>query len=288
MADRAPSEQNAFKVGLELFRLWSKHVGMGLSVRGCAWTLARKYLGLQSLAQLIMPEVRVLELRLPGYKDPFYARWPGSDLHITETVLVRGEYRELTKMIDRKEHVTFLDIGANIGAASVFFLSTFLNATVIAVEPDAGNAAMCSKNLAPFGPRALVRQAALWPRNAPLAFEQETLGTGTEAGVRVRESSPELMHVQGIDVPTLLAESRVNLADHRKIVMKLDAEGSERELFRDNPEWLNQIFCIAIELHDHLPGCAGCSDVFWRAVGPYVAEPKREVNDTIFVKLQPS
>jgi FkbM family methyltransferase len=286
MARRSPGEQNAFKVGVELFRIWARHVGVWLSLRGCAWTVTRKYLGAESLADRMMPAVRIVELRLPGYPYPFYARWPGSDLHIRETVLVRGEYRELTKMIDPREPVTFLDIGANIGAASVFFLQTFTNATVIAVEPDAGNAALCERNLAPFGSRAIVRQAALWPRNSPLVFERETLGTGTEAGVRVLESSSESMDVQGIDVPTLLAESGVTAADRARIVLKLDAEGSEKEIFRENTEWLRHVCCIAVELHDYLPGCAECSEVFWRAVNPYVAEPKREWNDTSFVKLR--
>ena len=40
-------------------------------------------------------------------------------------------------------------------------------------------------------------------------------------------------------------------------ILKLDIEGSERELFSKNTDWLDHVSVIIIELHDRFqPGCA--------------------------------
>ena len=53
-----------------------------------------------------------------------------------------------------------LDLGANAGYSSAYFLSCFPTASVIAVEPDTDNCKLCRTNLAQYGTRARVR---IWP-----------------------------------------------------------------------------------------------------------------------------
>jgi FkbM family methyltransferase len=249
------------------------------------WTVLRKYSRFGSLARRIMPAVRIVRLSIPDYPHPFEVRWPGSDIHIAHSILARAEYERLTNMIDRSEPIIVLDIGANVGAASAFFLNAFPNAQVIAVEPDPGNAEMCSRNVRPFGNRATVKRAALWSKNEMLTFERETLGVGTEAVVKVREARRgEAGIVQGIDVPTLLAE--ISLEGDPRIVMKIDVEGAEREIFSSNTEWLRHVDFIAIELHDYLPGAEDCREIFTKAMEPYLAEESKST-DTTFIRLRP-
>ena len=110
-----------------------------------------------------------------------------------------------------------------------------------------------------------------------------------EAGIQVRQAQhQDATVVAGLDVPSLLAQANVNLEDKPTIVMKVDVEGSEREIFRDNIGWLKYISCIAIELHDGLPGEERCSEVFFRAVGPHLVEPPRVFHETTFVRLSPA
>src|SRR5437764_750868 len=54
------------------------------------------------------------------------------------------------------------DLGANVGYFSTLVLSKFSEATVLAVEPDPGNAELCRLNLAPYGARAAVIEGAAW------------------------------------------------------------------------------------------------------------------------------
>src|SRR5690349_11515768 len=117
---KPPSEQSTIGTGWLLFQLWTKYVGAWPSVVGCLWTVLRKYTGMRSLASLMMPRLRTVQLAIPGLPQPFEVRWPGSDIHIAHSVLIRGEYAELVRMIDRSTPVVILDVGANIGAASVF------------------------------------------------------------------------------------------------------------------------------------------------------------------------
>ena len=273
--------------GFLLLRIWTRRVGLWEALRGCAWVVARKALpGDKALATDLMPRARMLELQIPGDAYPFYARWPASDLHIVYTILTRTEYAPMTAYLDSAAEIVFLDLGANIGAASRYFLETFSRARVIAVEPDAGNIAMCHRNLDPYGDRVRVIQAAVWSRNTRLIFEEDSTETGVEAGVRVREplAGEDLSaSIAAIDVPTLLSEARV--APGAQVALKIDVEGSEEEIFGgSSPDWLDEVSAIAIELHDTVR--KNCSRNFYSAIEGRLLEPAKKVGDTVFAGLK--
>jgi FkbM family methyltransferase len=154
-----------------------------------------------------------------------------------------------------------VDCGANVGYASVSFLERYPNAEVIAVEPDPGNAAMARRNLAPYGDRATVVEAAVWPFSTPLRIRRGAFGDGREWSFQVEECPPgELPDVAGIDLGRVFASRSVEL-------LKIDIEGSEIALFSGACPWLSLVRNIAIELHDH-----ECSEVFHRALAEYSYE----------------
>ncbi|HLY40842.1 MAG TPA: FkbM family methyltransferase [Terracidiphilus sp.] len=269
--------------GFLLFRLWTPRVGVWNAVRGCAWVIVRKALPDQkTLAKNVMPRPRTLELKIPGHAHPFYARWPASDLHIVYTILTRKEYAPIATYLDKAGEIVFLDLGANIGAASRYFLETFPRSRVIAVEPDAGNIAMCHMNLDPYGDRVRVLQAAAWNRNTRLIFEEGSNETGVEAGVQVREPLPgddPGTSVEAIDIPTLLSQARIST--DTQVALKIDIEGSEQEIFgASSLDWLDQVTCIAIELHDY--SRKNCSRNFYSAIEGHVTEPPSKIGDTVF------
>jgi FkbM family methyltransferase len=272
--------------GFLLLRLWTRRVGPWNALRGCAWVVARKALPDQkALAEALMPRSRTLELQIPGQLHPFYARWPASDLHIVYMVLDCREYAPLAACLESAVDIVFLDLGANVGAASRYFLETFPRARVIAVEPDAGNFAMCHRNLDPYGDRVTVMQAAVWSRETLLVFELESTEAGVEAGVRVREPFPSddlSASIAAIDIPTLLAHA--NISPDTRVALKIDVEGSEAEIFGgSNLGWLDQVSCIAIELHDQTR--KDCSRNFFAAIEGRMVEPPEEMSETVFVNL---
>ena len=274
--------------GFRLISLWTTAVGFRSALQGCLWVIARKaFPKRRGLARAIMPRSRTLELRVPGSPYPLYARWPASDLHILYTIVERKEYAPIADYLNTAAEITFLDLGANIGAASRFFLDAFPTAKVVAVEPNPGNINMCHMNLDPYGPRVKLVQAAVWKENTMLAFESETTQVGTEAGVQVREvesgKNDSIKSVRAIDIPTLLSEAAV--PKHSQIALKIDVEGSEEEIFNGtNLDWLDDVSCIAIELHDKFR--RDCTKNFLSAVQTRLLEQPREINDTVFARLK--
>jgi FkbM family methyltransferase len=133
----------------------------------------------------------------------------------------------------------FLDLGANIGFASVFMAKRTGIKHVIAVEPDADNARLLRRNLAQNHINAIVLEAAVGDRD------------GTATFVRSRESN--LGHVgEGGDTPVELV-SMATVLDHvsgdERVLMKIDIEGGERELFAGDVSWLEHVMALTMEIH---------------------------------------
>lgn len=273
------------RTGFLLLRLWAQRVGAWNALRGCIWVIVRKaFPGKKALANHLMPGSRMLELRIPGNAHPFYARWPASDLHIVYMVLTRKEYAPLAAYLDASAEILFLDLGANIGAASRYFLETFPRARVVAVEPDGDNVALCRRNLEPYGDRIRIIQAAVWSRSTRLIFEETEIGV--EAGVRVREPFPGedlSASVAAVDIPVLLSEAGVSAG--AQVAVKMDIEGSEEDIFGGpSLEWLDEISCIAIELHDQHR--KNCSRNFYSAMEGRLLEPPKRASETVFARLR--
>jgi FkbM family methyltransferase len=169
---------------------------------------------------------------------PVQARPQSSDLDVFSQIFFFHEYRCLSPLRSPR---LILDLGANVGYSSAYFLSRFKDCSVIAVEPDPANFMELQKNVAPYRSRVKTIQAAVWPRSELLDLDHP--GQGNEWGIRVRASDDG--SVQTITIPELL---RVSGQD-RISLLKVDIEGAETELFSSDTEWLDKVDNIVIELH---------------------------------------
>src|SRR5687768_11020068 len=114
------------------------------------------------------PTGDALVLPIPGSKDGKVHIRPGTtDPLVYYDVLVNDLYG---RYLPAGAISRVLDLGANIGLASAFFLSRFPGCRVVAVEPDPQNAAVCRRNLEPFGERAVLIQGAVWANDARLSL----------------------------------------------------------------------------------------------------------------------
>jgi FkbM family methyltransferase len=186
-----------------------------------------------------------------------------SDRKALHQIFIEEEYEPLALV----QPAAILDLGANVGYSSAYFLSKYPTARVVAVEPDPQNYALCCRNLSPFRGRATVINGAVWPERTSLVLVRGGFRDGREWATQVRPAAPaegEVAQVEGYDVATLIGLAGASEID----LLKIDIEGSERALFeRDTEKWLPNIRNICVELHDE-----DSKAVFVRALSRYSYE----------------
>jgi FkbM family methyltransferase len=176
---------------------------------------------------------RVREVHLLGDVRIRY-RLNKGDLHSIREIWFQEAYR-------LPFHATtgvLLDLGANIGMASVWLTKKYKFTRVIAVEPDSSNAALVRENLELNGINGRVLEAAVGPKVPWARFEPSeysNLGKLSERG------SP-------VPVTTVSTIVQTCAVTHLALV-KIDIEGSEQSLFDGPLEWLSRTDAIIIEFH---------------------------------------
>ena len=181
-----------------------------------------------------------------------------SDLRVLRQIFRRQDY-DLTKF---KQHERLLgrydeaiakgatpviiDAGANIGAASAWFAQKFPRAKIVSVEPDPGNAQLCRANTAHLENVEVV-EAAIGAEAGSVSLVSED---GQGWGIQTRLSDTGTVAV--VTVRDLLSRFQQPI---ELLLVKIDIEGFEAELFAANTDWVQQTFAVVVELHDYqLPG----------------------------------
>jgi FkbM family methyltransferase len=139
-----------------------------------------------------------------------------------------------------------LDLGANIGCSTTYFAAAFPKAQVVGVEPHDGNyrlaAANCRSPLIEMlhaGIAATAGRATIVnPDHGPQSYRTQTCSDGA---------------IEMITVDGILRQH----PDAVPLMIKIDIEGFERDLFAQNTEWVAKFPLLIIELHDRQnPGAA--------------------------------
>jgi FkbM family methyltransferase len=186
---------------------------------------------------------------------PVFARRASSDLDVFHQIFVEREYRCVDHV---KDPTLIIDLGANVGYSSAYFLSRYENCIVLAVEPDPDNFALLKRNVAPYGNRCRPFQAAVWWRNEALQFKS-SVQRGDEWAHSVEPGASAVESVRSITIPELLQ----TVPGSRISILKIDIEGSELELFSHNIGWIEFVDNMVIELHGE-----ACQEKVMQVVGP--------------------
>ena len=206
------------------------------------------------MQSLCLPTLKNIETPLSLY--PLVYREGTSDLASFHQIFIQREYSCLDDLDDPK---LVLDLGANVGYSAAYFLTRFPDCQVISVEPDPDNFAVLQRNLAPFGERSRVLQAAVWSHPVALKLSEAPFGDGREWSRHVREcQDDETAEFETVDVASLLEQSGHSVIS----VLKVDIEGAERIVFGSHFEsWIGCVHNIVIELHGE-----ECARVFFSAL----------------------
>lgn len=199
--------------------------------------------------------VQAAELRPRGLTHPVLCRPKTSDAAVLWGTFGERFHRPPVTL---PRDAVIVDLGANVGYTSVDLAIANPTARVIAVEMDAGNAAVARRNLERFGSRCTVVRAAVWGQNGEVVYE------GDEEWAYRVVSSPAPDSGGGrapsVTVPELLDEADVD----RVAYMKMDVEGAEAELINEGAVWLDRVDSLKIEVHPPagLMSCAAVLETF--------------------------
>lgn len=137
---------------------------------------------------------------------------------------------------------TVLDVGANIGLTSLYYLTHYPVSQLVAVEPEPSNLRLLYKNLEPYitTGRAVVVSAAAASTNGVSRF---AVSRSSNLGHIDSEGG---MAVNTVTIDTLLDYFPARAVD----LLKLDVEGGEQDLLTaDNIQWLDHFNGVIAEFH---------------------------------------
>jgi FkbM family methyltransferase len=205
---------------------------------------------------------KVVVVRPRGQEHTLALRLGSSDIPTFRKVLVDCEY-ELPVSFEPK---TILDAGANVGLSAIYFATRFPNAKIVAIEPERANFELLLRNVAPYPNVTCLRKALV---GAPRTVSIVDPGEGSWAFQAAPAGDDQKAHIDKVEGVTVSDVMRTFGWTHIDL-LKLDIEGSEKEVFEAGRPWIDNVDIIVAELHDALR--RGCSLAFYSATASFRQE----------------
>lgn len=201
-----------------------------------------------SLAKIYGAHVKIesLSIKIPNHDYAVSVRAMTSDMLAFKQIFIDQEY-ESNNLPSTAENI--IDLGANIGLASVFFAKRYPNANILAVEPDKRNYAVLTQNIAGVSDRVKSILGAAWHKDGKI-FIQSDLADGSDLGAwgrrTVETADNRENEVDAFGLSSLIGKMRGDID-----ILKVDVEGAELEIFSQNAsEWLPRVKLVVVETHD--------------------------------------
>ena len=203
-------------------------------------------LGINIFTDLWSSHKDLVKFTLPGYPHPIFIRGGTSDKEVFETVFIANRFDVKIKNSNSRT-IQIVDAGANIGLVSLFLNKQYPNSSIWCIEPEVGNLEILDMNVKDYS-NITVIPAALWKNNDSLNLIDPGRGNWSYQVEASRSSDSPIPSITMMDVL-----ERIN-GDID--ILKMDIEGSEKEVFEMNSEeWLGKIKVLIIEIHEGMkPG----------------------------------
>ncbi len=204
-------------------------------------------------------------------KMKFFLRNNGTDPGIFGQVFIDRQYEYPVNF----EPKTIIDAGANTGLSAMYFAHRFPQARVVALEPDKSNFDVAVQNTKAFE-RIKMLNKGIWDKNTFLEIIDSTV---TNDAFMVKESQvPTASSIEATDINSIMEQEGWSSID----ILKIDIEGSEKELFAANYEkWLPMTKMIFVEIHDDMKH--GCSTSVFKAISKYNFQFAMKHENLIFI-----
>lgn len=232
-------------------------------------------LGVQGVLFLFKRHIKFIKsfsILLPKYKYPILLRNNTTDVCVFYQVFLAKSY-DIFYGLDPK---VIIDCGANIGLSVLFYKNKFPDAKIIAVEPEISNFELLQKNTERYNNIFCIKRG-IWNRSTDLVIKEGNKGNWDFVTEEVNSKNSNVNKISAVSINEIINTYNIEQID----ILKIDIEGSERELFDMNFEkWLKITKVLIIELHDGLK--PGASKSFFKAVSKYDFHMSRKNENLIF------
>lgn len=196
-------------------------------------------------------------LSVARLQHPFSLRNNPHDYGTFEEVIVKEGYK-IDAAVNPKR---IIDGGGNIGLTAAYFASRYPDAQIITIEPDKENFELLSANVKSYqNIKPLL--GGVWSNTTWLQVKDLGLGNNGFIVEEVAAATPGA--IRAWSIAGIMEEMHWDHCD----IVKLDVEGSEKEIFEDGYQnWLPKTALLIIELHDRMK--KGCSRSVFTALNQY-------------------
>ena len=176
-------------------------------------------------------------------------KFKGSDEQALYEVLVDNEYSFLINFLTVTPSPTIIDVGAHIGTFGIWVLGVNVNAKMLSVEADPLTCQLAkvnAKNCAPQGANSWqVIHAAAGDNDNSVLFLSDN---GPSMSHRIDSSGT--IQVQSVSLSALL--EKMSPGGGCVDLVKIDIEGSEEAFLCADPDALQRVNSLVVELHPTL------------------------------------
>jgi FkbM family methyltransferase len=175
---------------------------------------------------------------------------------IGNDVVEAGIQSRYSNILSHGQKPIIIDAGANIGLAALWFKARYPKATVISIEPNTDNFSVLRENVSASDTTLLVN-AAVGSLPGSVCLIQGSRGWAVQT-----------KRVQGNGISIITIDDAIALVPNGvPLIVKIDIEGFESDLFGDNLAWLDATFAVFLEPHDWTDPSKNTSRTFQRAFG---------------------
>lgn len=174
------------------------------------------------------------------------------------------------KTLDNKKNLSkvIIDCGSNIGSSIEFFSRVYNPSKIIGVEPDLVNVNFSKKNIS--NKFTSIINKAISDKRTTLHFDNSK---DDNRSFNIINSS------SGVEVETITVNDIIKdlKKDHDLFLLKIDIEGHEDQLFKENFDWIDEFKIIIIEIHDWMLNGKANSKNFIDALSYSLKKNKRDL-----------
>jgi FkbM family methyltransferase len=187
-------------------------------------------------------------------RSGLFLRLGTTDPYVFSQIFVEREYD--SQLIREISPSVVIDLGAYAGYSTFFFSKLYPNALIVAVEANPQNFQLLEATFSKQD-RVVVIHAAV--HNTDGQYLEIRMGNDGLWGTRAVKIDSETVSRDTITVETISLQkilSRYRLLTNRDMLLKVDIEGGELEVFDTDLSLWEYFEVIAIETHERIrPGC---------------------------------